>query len=97
MNKDSLDRHITGNYGEDQFRNERRAPRKRKTLCISCKEKPARLGKRDGGFDADLFCSMKCAYRLSLMRQMDATICQTCNQWDNVCECPTYIEEDEEQ
>jgi len=42
MNKDSLDRYITGNYGEDQFRNERRAPVK----CICCKRDVLKRGEK---------------------------------------------------
>lgn len=57
----------------------------RKPLCVVCHEKPARIGKKRGGYPANLVCSQKCALNDFLMRQMDTILCPICGEWELVC------------
>lgn len=54
-------------------------------LCVVCRTKPARIGKKTGGYPANLVCSHKCALNFLLEHVMDYKLCSICKEWEEVC------------
>lgn len=56
------------------------------TKCVICKQKPARIGKKEG-YPHNLLCSAKCALNHFLENAMHFEFCNECRQWMACCTC----------
>ena len=60
------------------------ATKTKRPKCVGCHERPARLGKEQG-YEANLYCTLKCAYKHLMLAHMDDFLCTVCGEWERVC------------